>query len=176
MQTLQAIEGRDLRWVRPKRTKLAFQLRDEEAVLATLAWARGSRAQGAWARGQYDFRREGWLRQRILVHDAAAGDSGEPVATMASRGGALSLPDGRALLWKKPARWTNERVWVDSDATELVRFRPRRGETLVTIQPGASSLPDLPLLLLLGQYLLVLTQQDAVAATSAAMVPIIAGS
>jgi hypothetical protein len=176
MLPLRDIAGQEMQWVKPKWTRREFELRSGDAAVATLRWTGGSRAEGAYAGGDgYHFQREGWLRQRILIHQTVGEHTDEPFATFASRGGTLSLQDGRAFRWGKPRRWTNERVWFDDAGAELVRFSPRRGGAAVTLQPGAAALPELPLLLLLGQYLLVLAADDAAAATSAAMVPVISG-
>ena len=180
MRDLNDVMSEALQWVRPKRSKRAFELRAGEAVVATLVWTRGSSALAQWAQGQYRFSRQGWLRQRILVHGASSTTpvaTDEPLATFAQRAGALTFPDGRAFLWRKPQRWTSERVWVDSNATALVRFRSvGHAAVAVICQPEAVSLPELPLLLLLGQYLLVLASQDAEAASTAAVVAVIASS
>ncbi len=181
MQALRDVIGRELEWVKPKWTKLQFELRAGETVVATLAWAHGSSAVGEWAEGQYRFSRAGWFRPRILVRGAApdATDaSEEPIATFAYRVGTLTFPDGRTFLWKKPKKLTTERIWVDSAATALVRVRPARwhAAAAVTIQPEAAGLPELPLLVLLGQYLIVLAAQDAAAASAAGTVAVIASS
>ncbi len=175
MRALQEVVGAELRWVKPKWTRPEFELHAGDAIVATLRWTGGSRAEGTWAGGQYRFSREGWLRPRILVRRASSEDTGEPLATFAYRGAILSLPDGRSFRWTKPKRWTAERVWLDSTTNELIRFRPQRAGTVVTMQPGAATLPELAMLLLLGQYLLALAAQDAVAATSASIVPVISG-
>ncbi len=67
---------------------------------------------------------------------------------------------------------------MDSAATALVRFRPAAWHptAAVTIQPEAATLPELPLLVLLGQYLVVLASQDAAAASTAGTVAVIASS
>lgn len=173
MRDLHEVTSEELRWVRHRRLKLEFELRAGETVVATLAWTGRARALGAWAGGQYRFSREGWFRPRTLVRGAE--DTGEPVATFAHRGGILTFLDGRLFRWKKPKRWTNERIWVDASATELIRFRPSawRSPGSVTIQAEAAHHRELPLLLLLGQFLLVLAAQEAEEASSAAMVPII---
>ncbi|HEX9414562.1 MAG TPA: hypothetical protein VF916_13735 [Ktedonobacterales bacterium] len=46
----------------------------------------------------------------------------------------------------------------------------------MTSQPTAASQPELPLLILLGQYLMVLASQDAEAAASAAVTAAIISS
>jgi hypothetical protein len=167
------IAGQELRWIKPKWTRREFELHSGDAVMATLRWTRGSRAEGAFAGGEeYRFQREGWLRQRILIHQAADGNAGEPIASLTCRGGRLSFSDGQSFRWGKPRRWTNERVWFDGAGAEVMRFSPQRGGAAVRVQEGAAMLPEQPLLLLLGQYLLVLAADDAaaVAASTAAVI------
>jgi hypothetical protein len=171
MQALREIDGAELRWVKPSWRKLQFELRAGEAMVATLAWTGGGRAVGQWDREQYRFSREGWLRPHVVVRGAAAAAVDEPIATFAYRGGTLTFPDGRAFVWKKPRRWTNERIWADGAGTELLRFRPSRGQASVALTaPTAAESPELPLLLLLGQFLLVVDAQDAAAAAATAAV------
>jgi hypothetical protein len=166
----------ELRWLKPSRRKSDYELRAGDDLVATLTWTRGSNATGQTASATYRFSRQGWLRPRILVHEGDAAPTpalGEAIATFTQRGGALTFPDGRTFLWKKPKRWTNERIWADPAATELLRFSPSRTQTTVTIT--SSTAPELPLLILLGQYLLVLAQQDALVATTAAATVVATG-
>jgi hypothetical protein len=181
MRMLHEVGGDELRWVQPRRSKLQFELHAGEDVVATLTWTGGSRAVGEWAEGRYWFNREGWFRPRTIIGGAAnrAPDAtGEPIATFAHRGGMLSFPDGRVFLWKKPKRLTTERVWTDSAEHALMRFRPSTWQSTVAVTSTseAATLPEFPLLMLLGEYLLVLASQDAAAASSAATVAVIASS
>jgi hypothetical protein len=172
-------QGTGLIWTKPKWSKSRFELHAaDNTVLATLAWGRGTRAQAQWGESHYLFSRQGWLRPRILVHATDSGEAGTPIATLAQRGGLLSFPEGRTLSWTKPKRLTSERIWVDSAASELVRFHPARHATVVVATPlEASHRPELPLLILLGQYLIVLAAQDAeVAGTTAVAAAIVAAS
>jgi hypothetical protein len=177
MQELEAFIGQDMHWIRPQRLRLAFELHAGEAVVATLNWAGRAHALGTWAGGQYRVGREGWFRPRTFIYDDSTG-SGDPVATFTHRGAALNFPDGRTFLWKKPKGWTTERVWQDVAATGLVRCRPARWRvpSTVIIQPEAAHLSELPLLVLLGQFLMVLAEQDAAVANTAAIVPVISGT
>ena len=170
--------GQDLRWVKPRWLKREYELHAGDSLAATLAWTRRNEALGRWAGGQYRFRQEGWLRARTLVYRGSGGtettdEHAEPVATSARRGSTLTLSDGRTLLWKQPKRLTSERVWVDQSGNELVRFRPFAwtGANTVTIYPGAAPEAEVALVLLLGQYLLVLAAEEA----AAAIVPVISG-
>ena len=178
MQELQEFIGQELHWIRPQRLRLAFELHAGEAVVATLDWGGRARALGTWAGGQYRVGREGWLRPRTLIYDAGLNGSSEPIATFTHRGGTLNFPDGRTFLWKKPKGWTTERVWQDAAATVLVRCRPGkwRVPSAVTVQSEAAHLSEVPLLVLLGQFLMVLAEQDAAVASTAAIVPVISGT
>jgi hypothetical protein len=167
----------ELRWVKPKWSRLQFELHTGDEVVATLDWTRGSCALARWAEVQYQFTRQGWLRPRVLVRVAGPSDAAEPIATLSPHGGTLTFPDGRAFIWKKPKRLTREQIWVDSAGAELVRFHPAKRSTVeVTVQPEAAHQPELPLLILLGQYLIVLAGQDAEAASAAGIAAVIASS
>jgi hypothetical protein len=179
MYAFNDLSGQELHWVKPKWSKLQFELRAGETAVATLTWTGGARALGQWAGGQYQFSRQGWFRRRTFIH-TPTGPTDEPVALFTHRGnsGALVFPTGRTFRWQRPTRWTAERVWVvDNAPTALVRCRPARWRSpgVVMIQPAAASLPELPLLLLLGQYLMVQAAQEA-AASAAAIVPVIGGT
>jgi hypothetical protein len=179
MSTHGEIPGAGLVWTKPRWSKREFELHAaENTVVATLAFSRNTRAQAQWGEIHYQFSRQGWLRPRILVHAADAGEAETPIATFAQRGGTLSVSDGRTFSWTKPRWLTSERIWVDSAATELVRFHPARHATVaVTTPPEVTHWPELPLLIVLGQYLIVLAAQDAEAAgTAAAAAAIVAAS
>jgi hypothetical protein len=180
MQNIMTTRGEDqgtgLIWTKPRWSKSRFELHAaDDTILATLTCDRGTRAQAQWGDIHYQFSRQGWLRPRILVHTVdssevrAEGEAGSSVATLAQHGGPHSFPDGQSFLWKKPKWLTNERIWVDGAATELVRFHPTRHRTVVvTTPPEVTHWPELPLLILLGQYLIVLAAQDTEAAGTAA--------
>jgi hypothetical protein len=172
-------QGAGLVWTRPKESKRQFELQvADNTILATRTWGRGAHAQAQWGEIHYQFSRQGWFRPRIMVHAADSAEAGTPIATFAQHGGVLRFPGDRAFFWKKPQWLTSERLWVDSAATELVRFHPARHTTAaVTTPPGATHRPELPLLILLGQYLILLAAKDAEAAgTAAATAAIIAAS
>ena len=157
MRMLHEVRRDELVWVRPKWSRFFFELCAGETVVATLAWTGGSRAVAE-----------------------CAGAPEETVATFVRRrgGGTLTFSDGRTFLWRKLRVWTSERVWADVNEMVLVRFNPVTRESPVTVssEPQAADLAELPLLILLGQYLVVLAAQDAAAAGTAATVAVIASS
>lgn len=157
-----------MRWVRPKWTRRQFVLEANGGAVATLAFGRGSQAAGQMAGEQYRFGRKGFFRPRIVVRTA---DGAGMLGLVAQRGsgGTLTLTDGRTFTWKKPKIWTNEHIWVDDMGNELARFHPSswHSDVTVTVAPEALGQRDVPLLLLLGEYLGVLAAEDETAAIAA---------
>lgn len=170
-----SVIGDDVRWVQTGRGKRTFELRSGESgerASATLEWRGGYGAVGAWADGQrYRFSREGWLRPRVVVR---ADGSEAPIATMMRQGGTLACVAGPVFTWRKPERWTHERDWVDAAGHVVIRFHPGGGQTAVAVvAPPAEPLPELALLMLLGQYLIVLAAREAEDAMTAAIASVV---
>jgi hypothetical protein len=176
--------SRHMLWIKPKWSRREYELRAGDAVLGTLVWKRGSQALAEWGDSWYRFDRKGWLNPHITVHgDASGQQASEPLATFSPRGGILTIFEGRTFVWKKAQRtstgrrWTGEHVWIDASGTELVRFRPvKHASVEVIMPPETSPQPELPLLTLVGQYLIALSSQDAEAAAMAGTVAVIASS
>ena len=126
--------------------------------------------------GQYRFSFEGWFRPRALVYDTSAPAPTVPHATLSRRTGALTFTGGSAFQWKKPARLTSDRDWLDAVGQRIVRFSPKKStaEVAVTISAADRARPEAPALLLLGQCLLVVAEDEAIAATTAALTAVIA--
>lgn len=177
-------QGHALLWIKPTWSRREFELRTGDAVLGTLVWKRGSQALAEWGESRYRFDRKGWINPRITVRrDASEPEASQPLATFSPRGGILTILDGRTFLWKKSQttstgrRWTGEHVWIDGSGAELVRFLPAKHSSVeVFLPPETSPQPDLPLLTLLGQYLIALASQDAETAVLASTAAIAASS
>lgn len=169
--------GGELRWIKPKWLKRQYELRAGEEVVATLVRSGGSGAIGEWSGGRYIFSQKGWLNARILVSDGAAKGAGAPLVTFTRRGGVLTLADGRTLLWVKPGFWKSKRVWSHGVAA-LVKFDPASGyaSPQVTITEEGARLAELPLLLLLGEYLIVRAREEADAASATTTATIVASA
>jgi hypothetical protein len=177
MRSLYEVVGEELRWVKPKWLKRQYELRAGEEVIATLVRSGGSNAIGEWSEGRYVFSQKGWFNQRVLVGDDTSAGVLAPLATFTRRGGILTLTDGRTLFWVKPSFWRSKRVWSDG-AASLVEFDPASGyaSPRVTITPEGAHLAELPLLLLLGEYLIVRAREEADAASAAAATTVVASS
>jgi hypothetical protein len=87
-------------------------------------------------------------------------------------GGTLDLVGRRQLRFGSANFWRSQWDWMDPADKPLVHFKSRQGlfklEGQVEIEPQAIASPDVPLLVMLGWYLLVLFARDAAAAGGAA--------
>ena len=176
MLSLYDVSAEELRWIKPKWLKRRYELRAGEEVIATLVRSGGSGAIGEWSEGRYYFSQKGWFNQRVLIGDDTSADVLAPLATFTRRGGILTLADRRTLFWRKPSVWKSRRVWTDGAAT-LAEFDPASGyaSPRVTITPEGARLAELPLLLLLGEYLIVRAREEADVANVAATTVVASG-
>jgi hypothetical protein len=76
----------------------------------------------------------------------------------------------------KPGFWKSKRVWSDG-AASLVEFDPASGYAapLVAITEEGARLAELPLLLLLGEYLIVRAREETDTASAAAATVVASG-
>lgn len=153
---LAEVVGQELIWVQPKISKPDYELRAAGTVVASLHGQCGESQHHSWT-----FKLEGWFRRRVIVH---APDSVVDAAVFRWRwaeGGTLELPEGRILHFGVAKNSSPPRFdWLAPDGTPLVHFQTRAGfdvsEALVEIEQEAARLSELPLLVVLGQYLAVL--------------------
>ena len=168
VRDIKEFTGQHLVWEKPRAMSKEFELRAGEEVLATLKWSKGwwsTLAEAASAGGKWTFKRSGFLKSKTT---ARLPGSESDLATFEQnwRGaGILQLSSGSTYRWEKDAFWGARFAWKDATGNPLVRFRYRAlksGEVEVT--PSAASVSDLPLLVVLGWYVLVSSVQESVAA------------
>jgi hypothetical protein len=152
--------GGELLWVQP-RNGLDFELRGGDEVVGSLRWERYSLARGETADQQWTFKREGIWHPHVTVR-VAGSDVNLGLFHPDWRGGG-TFELGRPLQFGASSFWRPRWDWMEGDQP-LVHFK-RRGmfklESHVEIEKGAAASPDVPLLVVLGWYLLVLTALDA---------------
>ena len=177
MKSIKDVSG-ELAWVQPARTKQAFELRAGDDVVGTLVWARMSLATGATADGQWTLKREGFWHPRITVRVPGSEDNVAVFNPGWTGGGTLEM-GGRHLRFGPANFWRSQWDWIDEQDKSLVHFKSRQGllklEGQVEVEPQAVASPDVPLLVVLGWYLLVLFARDA-AASSAGSVAVMGGA
>jgi hypothetical protein len=168
--------GSELKWVQPSAWKMEYELHAADELIATLRFRSsfGSFATAESADGCWTFKRVGFWQTRVTIRVCG---SETDIALFKnntwSGGGTLELPDGQKILattnlWQTNLELKNETGEV------LVRFKTAgflHLSVTVEIQPGAAGVPELPWLVMFGQYLAVMLYLDAatvgaVAATS----------
>jgi hypothetical protein len=172
--TIAEAAGQDLVWVQPARSKQAFELRAANDLVATLQFARASLATAETAEQKWTFKREGFWHPQITVRMPGSDINVAVFKPAWTGGGALDLAQGKQLRFGAANFWHTQWSWTDPVGQPLVNFKSRAGllktEGQVDIQPGAAAVPELPLLAVLGWYLLILFGRDAAAAGGAAAV------
>jgi hypothetical protein len=179
MKSIRDVAGGELGWVQPARTKQAFELQSGDDVVGTLVWARMSLATGETADGSWTFKREGFWHPRITVRVTGSEDNVALFSPNWGGGGTLDIVGRQPLRFASANFWRSQWDWSGAAGEPLVHFKSRQGllkmEGQVEIVAEAAASPDVPMLVVLGWYLLILFARDA-AASSAGTVAVIAAT
>lgn len=173
MQPLNAITSYALAWIKPSWRKYHYELRDGDNVVATLD-IKGmmNQATGATSAGAYLFKRAGFWKQRILVLDSPGGNLLATYTThWTGTRGELTFTSGARFQRSQRGFWQHESLWSDGNGQLLFRHTANwKNQTLVTLDPAASSRAETGILLLLAQFVTTVAASEAatVAATTAA--------
>lgn len=172
MLTAHEVAGEQLVWVRARGLKERYELRADSADSAVAELTvRGSRGDAEIGGTMYHFARAGWLGSRVNVWTNSVR---APIAVVRGgfSGGSVEIAGGTMYHWKKPRFWTNERDWLDAAGEVLVRMQPVSArEVRVICEPAAHETSTLGLLVVLGEFLLAVANQDA---WTAAIVSVVA--
>jgi hypothetical protein len=173
MRTIREVVERALRWTQPSALKGEYDLHAGDEVVATLRWQKtfGSLALAETAGDTWTFKRSGFLRPKVTVRVPES----ETEAAVFKPGwggeGALRFSDGRCYQWQKTSFWHSEWAFANEAGEPLVHFKPDvaffKQAAEVKVEPGAAALADLPLLTVLGWYLMLLLSEDAAEAAAA---------
>lgn len=176
MKTIHESGQRELSWIQPRKHKRDYELRADEEVLATLRWEKQQKqtAAGETAEGRWTFRRQGFLHQHVEARQSESELEVARFQPLWRGGGTLEFPDGRRFGLRPTSFWNAEWAWTTAANDILLRIkraaRPATAKGHIDLLPGASAIPELSLLILLGWYLIILAADDAAAATMAASV------
>jgi hypothetical protein len=178
VKTIKEVALGELLWVQPARLKQEFELRAGDEVVGSLRWERASLASGETANQSWTFKREGFWHPRITVRVPGSDDNIASFAPGWAGGGTLDQGSGGQLRLGAANFWHSQWDWIDGQNQPLVHFKSHQGllkvEGEVKIEAAAIERPDLPLLVVLGWYLLVLFGKDAAAASASASTVVIA--
>jgi len=172
MQAIGKLVGQRLRWVQPSGWSMKYQLEADGQPIASLEFRSmlGSFATGESEDGAWTFKRTGFIRTGVTIRKR--GEDAD-VATFAnstwSGGGTLHLPDGRTLR-ASTNLWHSQIVFENDTGERLLTFKG--GGILhlsaeIAIDPAGSRMPELPWIVMLGCYLMVMLRSDSGAAAAA---------
>jgi hypothetical protein len=168
MKPLSEMGGETLTWthLRPG----YYQLRGGEGVFAQLRYqtALGSLAIGTTGDERWTFKRTGLQRPRITVRQSGC-EKDIAVLKHSGRGEAvLDFATGRRFVWRATRVRRRERGFYDPAGELVVRFSPQpfpgRAQARVELARGSVAADDMPLLVVLGWYRLLIEIADQVAA------------
>lgn len=155
-------------WVQPARSQRAFELHASDDVVAALRFERASLANGVTAWQKWTFKREGFWHRQVTIQMRDSGDAA--VFTPAwMGGGALELSQGRTLRFGATNFWRSHWDWSDTATQASLVHLKRHARMLkmqgqVEIETEAVTYPELPLLVVLGWYLMILSTRNSAAA------------
>lgn len=158
-----------MEWVQPDGLKMQYELHAGGDVAATLRFRSsfGTLPTAESADGCWTFKRVGFFQTRVTVRTCGADNE---IAIFNNNtwtsGGALEFPDGRTFRATSNF-WQTKLEFQTEQGDVLVEFK--RGGVLhisarVLLRSGVLRTADVPLMVMLGWYLIVMMAQDAAAA------------
>lgn len=162
-QSGERTEGQILRWTQPKRLQSDYLLRSNDQVLGTLQYENNHfirRAAAKTAEGEWRFKYTRFSLPKVTISNNDNLLAEAILETNWGWYGNLDLPDGCQYLWKPTEPSENEFCFLTPEDHPVVYFRPRFGffklESEVEIDPAVLHNPQLPLLTMLGWFLVLL--------------------
>ena len=166
MRKIIELVDQPIEWVQPRALKMHYELRASDELVATLRFRSsfGSFATGESADGCWTFKRVGFWQTRVTVRLCGGHtDIASFKNNTWSGGGTLELCDRRVFrattnLWQTKLEFQNE-----SNKT-LIQFKSSgllHQSAKVEIQPSGVRTPELPFIMMLGWYLIVMMSGDS---------------
>jgi len=173
-----------LRWVKVGAEAELYQLQKGQDVIGRLTWNSrcGTLADAECAEGRWTFKRVGCFDPFVTVR---AYGSERTLATFRPRlsgGGLLELEHGNVIEFNASDLWGHRWVFLEPEGSVLLDIRVDHGggflgalrpEGIIDIREASVMKPELPLVLCLGWYLILLLEREmdpTMAATLAALV------
>ena len=167
------LSGQWLKWKQPSALKMQYELRTgEDELAATLRFRSsfGSFATADSADGCWTFKRVGFWRTRVTVRSCGSDDD---IAVFKNNtwtgGGTLEFSDGRTFR-ATTNTWQTKFGFETETGEKLIEFETSgllHLTATVQIQSSSAGMAELPLMVMLGLYLIVMMHIDL---TTAAVV------
>ncbi len=161
--SLETVRGteEELLWLQSSPFRRNCELRSGNHLFASLVWksSLGAVVEGATADGRWRMRLEGLLfKQWVTIYSIDLGTDIAVFQALPSLNGVLEFKTGRRYSWDSNF-WLTKWIWTDEEGREIMRVQRNlslKAEGTVQLHPGTSRVPDLPLLTILGWYLILL--------------------
>ena len=167
MKTFQESFSHPVQW--SGRGEYALHSGDDTLGVLRIQEIWGSRALAETSEGKWVFRRVWWPSAKVVVRPADSPfDTGILRQGWTEKRSTLEFPYGRVFFWVPMNRWETECVFTDPYDNPLLHFK-RHSNPLITffspsgqsrgwieIEDRALGFPELPVLALLGCYLMVI--------------------
>ncbi len=165
-----------LYWEQPKAARREYTLRAGPDTVGMLSFrsALGSMAEVTTATGHWTFKRMGFFRTRVVVRAfGKKGDLAEYSPRWTGTAGEIRVPGFAAYKWLEEGAFSSTVELRDAEGL-MLRYSSDsehktngvlRTEARVDIEPRALKDTNLPMLLMLGWYLLILHNEDINAVT-----------
>lgn len=165
--------GRELKWLQPNVLRMEYELRMDDTVAAIVRFRSsfGTFAAAESADGIWTFKRVGFWQPRVTIRKQGMEENLAIYRNNTWKGGGtLELPDGRTY----PANtnfWATQYEFKTETGTVLVSYY-RIGGLLhmssgVRIPAQTAEITQMPWMILLGWYLIVMMQMDSAAVAAA---------
>jgi hypothetical protein len=163
--------GQELKWEQPSALKMEYQLRASDDLVASLRFKSsfGTLATGESTDGCWTFKRVGFWRTKVTIRECGSDlDLAVFKNNTWSGGGTLEFPDGRRF----PATtnfWETQLEFKAETGESLLRFKSGglvHMSANVAIQPQAAAIPELPWMVMLGWYLMVMMHMESASAAA----------
>ena len=166
--------GRSMSWREVSSLPRLHELRlmDGE-VIGTLRWdeALGSFAVAECSKGTWMFRRRGLVKARVIVREQGSESDVAVLRTNWKGGGTLQVSGERRYHWSNVSLWASSWAFSTDSGELLLGISTKQAlvrlHAEVSVEPGAASLQDLDLLVLLSGYLHTLIADDFAAVLAA---------
>jgi hypothetical protein len=173
MRSLRKSRIQSLQWVQPRSLNRYHELVADGELYGTLTWQKmfGSLALAVCAEGTYSFKKGGFLHPFVAIRRLSVEDDFGKMDMKLGQNGLLVLTDGQTFEFRRLGLWKSQWSFFDESGELLCTFTRK---TKVLRQTGVISIEDkavrkihLPLLLLVGWYVIVLFTREEVVATGA---------
>lgn len=165
-----------LSWVQPRATHQMFELRLKDDIYGTLHFPKsvGSLAEAETAVGKWTFKRVGFFTTRITVRRSGEeNDLAVFKPNLMASSGILEFAGGKNFQWQAANFWQTKFEFKDEAGEVIVTFRSGmedhklkdwfKTQARVEISEEKYDFEELPVMILLGWYLIIVLQLDSAA-------------